>query len=56
MWGAVADGLGIPSASTIPIVAVVLTAVGALAVANLIAFFPARSAAKTPAAVALRAE
>jgi ABC-type lipoprotein release transport system permease subunit len=56
VWHAIANGLGISPASTIPTLAVIGTAVGALVLANLIAFFPARTAAKTPAAVALRAE
>ena len=56
VWHTIADGLGISPASTIPTLAVIGTAVGALVLANLIAFFPARTAARTPAAVALRAE
>jgi hypothetical protein len=56
VWNAVADGLGISPASTIPIFALAVTVVAALVLANVIAFFPARSAAKTPAAVALRSE
>jgi ABC-type antimicrobial peptide transport system permease subunit len=56
VWHAVADGLGIAPGATIPVIAIVLTGVTALVVANLIAFFPGRAAARTPAAVALRAE
>ena len=56
VWDAVANGLGITPGATIPTLALVLMAVGALVVANLIAFFPARAAGRTPAAVALRAE
>jgi ABC-type lipoprotein release transport system permease subunit len=39
-----------------PVFAAVLTAVGALVLVNVIAFFPARTAARTRPAVALRSE
>ena len=56
IWRSVADGLGVATGATMPTLAVVLTAVGALVLVNLIAFFPARSAARTRPAVALRSE
>jgi|tagenome__1003787_1003787.scaffolds.fasta_scaffold20972526_2 ABC-type lipoprotein release transport system permease subunit len=56
VWAAIAHGLGVGSNPTMPVVAVALAAVGALVLANVIAFFPARAAARIPAAVALRSE
>jgi ABC-type lipoprotein release transport system permease subunit len=56
VWRLVADGLGVSRTATIPALALLLTIAGALALVNLIAFFPARAAAQTRPAVALRAE
>jgi predicted lysophospholipase L1 biosynthesis ABC-type transport system permease subunit len=56
VWQLVADGLGVRTVATMPLLAAFLVAVGALALVNLIAFFPARSAARTRPAVALRSE
>jgi hypothetical protein len=49
---AIADGLGVSNTATIPWTALALTAVAALVLVNLIAFFPASGAEQ--AAVALR--
>ena len=56
VWRIVADGLGVLTVTTVPTLAVILTAVGALALVNLIASFPARTAAHTRPAVVLRSE
>ena len=56
VWRLVADGLGVSTAATLPALWLALTAVAALALVNLIAFFPAHAAARTPPAVALRSE
>jgi hypothetical protein len=56
IWRLVADNLGVANAVTIPVVAVILTVPFALAFVNLVAFLPARSAAQTRPAVALRSE
>ena len=56
VWRQVANGLGVATAPVHPASAVLITIPCALAAANLIAFFPARSAAHTRAAVALRSE
>jgi hypothetical protein len=56
VWGRVADGLGVATVATMPTIALVLTGVCAIALVNLIAFFPGRSAARTRPAVALREE
>ena len=56
VWRHVADNLGVSTASHIPTVALLLTIVCALAAVNLIAYFPARAAAQTRPAVALRSE
>jgi ABC-type lipoprotein release transport system permease subunit len=41
---------------TVPVLSVVLVALGALVLANVVAALPGRSAARTPAALILRAE
>lgn len=41
---------------TVPVLQVILVAVGAVVVANLVAAVPGRTAARTPTAVLLRAE
>jgi hypothetical protein len=56
VWRLVADGLGISTTATTPKAALLLTIVAALALANLIAYLPARHAANTRPAVGLRAE
>jgi hypothetical protein len=40
----------------VPVTSVILVALGTLAVANLVAALPGRTAARTPAALTLRAE
>jgi FtsX-like permease family len=56
VWRQVANSLGISTTPAIPGLALLLTVPGALAAVNLIAFFPARAAAGTRPAVALRTE
>jgi len=55
-WKLFADGLGLVSEPVVPVLAVAITAVLALLVANLVAVFPARTAARTRAALVLRSE
>jgi ABC-type antimicrobial peptide transport system permease subunit len=56
VWGVVAHGLGVSTAAVIPGLAVLFIIPVVLAALNLIAFFPARAAAQTRPAVALRSE
>jgi hypothetical protein len=56
VWRRVADSLGISPAAAIPAVALALTVPCVIALANVVAFWPARAAARTWPAVALRAE
>ncbi len=56
VWRHVTDGLGIADPAAVPVVAIALTIPGVLVLVNLIAFLPARNAAQTRPAVALRAE
>lgn len=56
VWGLVADGLGVATSATVPILGVLAIVVGGIAVANLTAAIPARTAARTPPAVVLRSE
>ena len=56
VWRLVADGLGVATNASIPLLAILLTVACALAAVNLIAFFPARAAARTRPAVTLRSE
>jgi hypothetical protein len=56
VWRAVADGLGVSTAAAMPAPALFLITLAAVALVNVIAYFPARSAARTPPAVALRTE
>ena len=56
VWRSVADGLGVSNTATIPTLALLLAIPAVLALVNLIAFFPARAAAETRPAVALRSE
>jgi hypothetical protein len=54
IWRLVADGLGVSTAAPFPFVAVVLTALGTLALTNLVAFLPALAAARIRPGTALR--
>jgi hypothetical protein len=56
VWRAVAEGLGVSASTSIPAVGIVATAIGVLTIVNLIAYLPARAAARTRPAVALRTE
>jgi ABC-type lipoprotein release transport system permease subunit len=55
-WRLLAASLGVSTTAWIPVFTLVLTAVAALAVVNLIGLFPSRTAANMRPAVALRAE
>jgi ABC-type antimicrobial peptide transport system permease subunit len=55
-WSLVAGGLGVATDATVPALAVIALIPAALIVANLVAAFPARSAARTRPAVVLRSE
>jgi ABC-type lipoprotein release transport system permease subunit len=55
-WKLLADQLGVSTVTWFPFVAPLLMIAGVLAVVNLLAFLPARAAASTRPAVALRAE
>jgi ABC-type antimicrobial peptide transport system permease subunit len=55
-WRLVASGLGVTTTAPLPVAAVLLTIPIAIAVVNVLAYIPGRTAARTPAAVALRAE
>jgi ABC-type lipoprotein release transport system permease subunit len=56
VWAFVADSLGISTVVSVPVISVVGTIAAVLVLVNLIAFFPARAAARTRPAVALRSE
>jgi hypothetical protein len=56
VWRLVADGLGVSTSAAIPALLVLLTIPAALLLVNLTAYFPARAAARTRPAVALRSE
>ena len=56
VWHVVADDLGVSPSISVPVLAVVLLIPVTVLVANLIAAIPGRNAARTPPAVALRAE
>ena len=55
-WGAVADDLGVSTSISVPVWAVAALVPVTILLANLVAAFPARSAARTSPALALRAE
>lgn len=55
-WINYADSLGVVPVSVVPLATVLLVIPAALILANLLAVYPARSAARTPSAVVLRAE
>jgi hypothetical protein len=56
VWRAVADGLGVADDPAVPLLGLASVAAGTLAVVNLVAWWPARAAARTRPAVALRSE
>jgi hypothetical protein len=56
IWRQVANSLGVSTTAAIPTLALVLTVPAALALVNLIAYLPARNAAQTRPAIALRSE
>jgi hypothetical protein len=56
VWSVVADSLGIATVVAVPVPSVVATIAAVLVVLNVLAFFPARTAARTRPAVALRSE
>jgi ABC-type lipoprotein release transport system permease subunit len=56
VWGLMADNLGVVSEPQVPAVALVVIVVGALLLANAIAFVPGRLAARTHPATDLRPE
>src|SRR5205085_11772522 len=56
VWSLVADGLGIATVVVVPALSVVATIAAVLVLLNVLAFFPARTAARTRPAVALRTE
>jgi hypothetical protein len=56
VWRLVANGLGVSTTPVVPALTLLLIAPGALALLNVIAFLPARGAAQTRPAVALRTE
>jgi len=56
IWRQVADSLGVSATPPIPVLVLLLIIPCALAAVNLIAYLPARAAARTRPAVALRAE
>jgi predicted lysophospholipase L1 biosynthesis ABC-type transport system permease subunit len=56
LWTLFARGISAVPDPTVPVLSIVLVAVGALVFANLVASAPGRVAARTPTAVLLRAE
>jgi putative ABC transport system permease protein len=56
VWRAVADGLGVATATTVPLLGLVAIAAAAVAVANVVALWPARRAARMRPAPALAAD
>jgi ABC-type antimicrobial peptide transport system permease subunit len=56
VWRLVADGLGVSTTAVIPALALLLTVPAVLALVNLVAYLPARAAAQTRPALALRTE
>ncbi len=56
VWSLVADGLGVATVVAVPAFSVIATIAAVLVLLNLLAFFPARAAARTRPAVALRTE
>jgi hypothetical protein len=56
VWRLIANGLGVATNATVPALALVLLVLAVFALVNLIAYFPARAAARIRPAVALRSE
>jgi hypothetical protein len=56
LWTRFADAIHVVPQPTVSVLSIVFIAVGALVLANLVAAIPARSAARTPATLLLRAE
>jgi ABC-type antimicrobial peptide transport system permease subunit len=56
LWTLFADGIDAVPLPTVPVLEMVLVALGAVVFANLVALLPARIAARTPTVVLLRAE
>jgi hypothetical protein len=56
LWNLFAHEISVVPAPTVPVTVVVIIAVGAVVVGNLVAALPARMAARTPTALLLRAE
>ena len=56
LWGLFAHQLSAVVDSTIPAVVIILVAIGALVIANLVAAWPGRNAARTSTALVLRSE
>jgi hypothetical protein len=56
LWTVFADQLGVVASARVPLVAALATVPAALVAANLLAALPARAAARTRAAIVLRAE
>jgi hypothetical protein len=56
LWNLFAREISVVPAPTVPVTVVVLIAIGAVALGNLVAALPARMAARTPTALLLRAE
>jgi ABC-type lipoprotein release transport system permease subunit len=56
LWTLFARSINAVPDPTIPTLSLAIVGVGALMFANLVAVFPGRGAARTPAALALRAE
>ncbi len=54
LWDVFAHEIYVFPASTLPVVALVIVAIGAIVLANLVAVVPGRVAAHTPVAVLLR--
>ena len=56
LWQLFANGINAVPTPSVPALSIALIAAGALVLANVIAFFPGRVAARTPTALLLRAE
>jgi len=56
LWTAFARGINAVPHATVPVLSVILVAIGALVFANVVAAIPGRLAARTPTALALRTE
>jgi len=56
LWNLFADELHVLARPTIPVASLVLVAIGALLLANLVAAVPGRRAARTPTALVLQSE